>query len=328
MMSVFRFPGVYGRCALSLRRPSPARASLGLAMTISYIPQELIDLILEYLHNDKRALAVCSLVRRSWIPSSSRELFRELSLRLPDPDSCQSSSHWSESFLVTLLGSERVRSRVHVLTFRSDSANGRAQCSLAVLQYILSVLPRLEKFKIQDVNISAHVPSKLVCGLPPVEAPLQLQVVDVCNILDFSTYRGVVAEVEGVESTGLAEFLNIFSTIGELQIDNGALPPMNPIVWHLLEANPIPLPRQIPLHVETLTLAGSQATRMLNVLYSMTDRTTLRELTVELSPRMIAPINHFLAMMQNLEVVNFTLRHDITSFARTFYRKVRFPDNF
>ena len=82
---------------------------------------------------------------------------------------------------------------MHSLTFRSDSANERTQYSLAILQYILCVLPRLEELKIQDINISAHVSSKVVRGLPPIEESLQLQVVDVCNILD---YRGIVAGVE------------------------------------------------------------------------------------------------------------------------------------
>jgi hypothetical protein len=43
-------------------------------------PAELTDRIIDFLHSDKRALAACSLVCKSWIPASRCHLFREFTL--------------------------------------------------------------------------------------------------------------------------------------------------------------------------------------------------------------------------------------------------------
>lgn len=39
------------------------------------LPQELVDVIIDFNHNDQKTLACCSLVCRGWIPSSRRHLF-------------------------------------------------------------------------------------------------------------------------------------------------------------------------------------------------------------------------------------------------------------
>jgi len=46
----------------------------------SSVPPELVDSIIDYLHDDSVALKNCSLVCHSWIPSSRYHLFRQVSL--------------------------------------------------------------------------------------------------------------------------------------------------------------------------------------------------------------------------------------------------------
>jgi hypothetical protein len=46
-----------------------------------HIPTEIIDVIIDFLHSDKRALSVCSLVCRNWLPASQFHLFRIVHVR-------------------------------------------------------------------------------------------------------------------------------------------------------------------------------------------------------------------------------------------------------
>ena len=48
------------------------------------IPPEIVDRIIDYIHDDPKTLMVCSLVARDWIPSAYFHLFAKLSLFTPD----------------------------------------------------------------------------------------------------------------------------------------------------------------------------------------------------------------------------------------------------
>jgi hypothetical protein len=50
------------------------------APTIVKLPAELMDRIIDFLHSDKRTLSACSLVCKSWVPSSRYHLFRDLTI--------------------------------------------------------------------------------------------------------------------------------------------------------------------------------------------------------------------------------------------------------
>ena len=45
-----------------------------------YIPAELIDYIIDFLHNDKASLRACSLISRTWYPAACYHLYREVCL--------------------------------------------------------------------------------------------------------------------------------------------------------------------------------------------------------------------------------------------------------
>ncbi|KAF8970631.1 hypothetical protein BDZ97DRAFT_54398 [Flammula alnicola] len=44
------------------------------------VPQELIDLFIDHLHDDRKALKSCGLVCKAWLPASRHHLFRSVSL--------------------------------------------------------------------------------------------------------------------------------------------------------------------------------------------------------------------------------------------------------
>ena len=44
------------------------------------IPPEIVDRIIDYVHDDVKTLAVCSLIARDWVPSTRLHLFAKLSL--------------------------------------------------------------------------------------------------------------------------------------------------------------------------------------------------------------------------------------------------------
>ncbi|KAK0187727.1 hypothetical protein F5146DRAFT_724756 [Armillaria mellea] len=58
--------------------------------TISGLPQELIDAIIENYHIDKAALKACSLVNRSWTYSSQRQMFSHISFNRCQSFHCHS----------------------------------------------------------------------------------------------------------------------------------------------------------------------------------------------------------------------------------------------
>ncbi|GJE93735.1 hypothetical protein PsYK624_098960 [Phanerochaete sordida] len=53
----------------------PAITNRGHTLAYSAIPQELLDRIIDFLHDERDALAACSLVHRRWLPASSLHLF-------------------------------------------------------------------------------------------------------------------------------------------------------------------------------------------------------------------------------------------------------------
>jgi len=78
-------------CGTSLSDWIPYFISASIDMpTNSKLPPELIDLIIDYLHNDPHSLSTCSLVHRTWIPSARYHKFFALAIKLDRVDSFRS----------------------------------------------------------------------------------------------------------------------------------------------------------------------------------------------------------------------------------------------
>jgi hypothetical protein len=63
------------------------------------LPPELIDAIIELLHDDRLALATCALVRKSWVPASRHHLFSEITIV---PESSRSFARLLSSSMCTI----------------------------------------------------------------------------------------------------------------------------------------------------------------------------------------------------------------------------------
>ena len=220
-----------------------------------------------------------------------------------------------------------MREHVRELTFFSERSDGVPKCAIPVLHHILANLPHLKIFEMNHLDFcNPSKTSAFARGLTPVPIPLRVDAVDLKNVLGFSTYYGDVVEAGASDSFGLAEFLNIFEEIHELRLDNGALPFMYPIVWHLLEATPKPLSRQTALRVDRIHLSGQQSAKALGVLQDMVDMGSLKELSMQLSPPVLQLADEFLSHVSNLEHIHISLRRDVTLSQGTSWISSSIPD--
>ncbi|KIP04309.1 hypothetical protein PHLGIDRAFT_201588 [Phlebiopsis gigantea 11061_1 CR5-6] len=287
-------------------------------MAASILPQELLELAMEQLVDDKHTLAQCSRVCHQWSCASSRYLFRKLRLR---PQVQQQSQYdWYETFLLALQNSPRICASVRELVLTAERAGGQPvstgvpACSGPVLQHILACLSRLRVFEMSHIDFAgSSKTSEFARGLPPLANLLKLERVQLSNVLGFSTHYGRIDECGTPDSFGLAEFLNIFEEIQELHLDNGALPFMYPVTWHLLEAHPKPLSRPLhqPLRLARVHLTGQHSTMALGVLQHMIDMRALKGLSLQLSLPVVRLADEFLSHASRLEHAHITLRRDL-----------------
>lgn len=280
-----------------------------LIMLAQMLPEEVLELILQNLLRDRSSISACTLVCRSWSFPSSRHLFGEIKLT-PTVDDSSQESNWYEDFLAKLQETARVREHVRQLVFTTTRSDGLPACHLTVLQHIFACLPHLWSFEMSYLNISTSNPSAFARSLSTQVPPLTVHKMKLDNILAFSTCDGVVVESGMAQSTGLAAFLNLFDEIEELYLNNSGLPWMSPI-WHLLEANPSPLPRQNLLRLRAVHLAGYQATKMSPALQGMIELSHVKQLSVEMSPYVLASINDFVGSIPNLEILHLAARRDL-----------------
>ena len=150
-----------------------------------FIPQELVDYVLDHLHQDKQTLRQCSLVCRAWVASSSLHLFECLSWppcvhtwsydsSHSDSDSfpckCSTldySSIWQQ--LLEFVRTHRVRKNLQQLRLWCDSGAGQVETPaypipVSELQGILSELPSLRELYVtglgvQPLSVPPSVPS-------------------------------------------------------------------------------------------------------------------------------------------------------------------------
>ena len=286
------------------------------------LPEELLELIFGFMHDDKESLSHCSRVCHAWLPPSSRLLFHKLHEHwypLESPDAIKSD--WCADFLKELKTRERAQSCVQHLVLSSERFDCLPVCRASSLREILQTLPNLKSFAFPYLEFvhDTSASSSLSDGLGN---KLSLDTVTLSYVLTLTTRHGQVAESDASESTGLAEFLGLFERIGALHIANGALPWTYPFTYHLLNAKLVPLPRLTPLWVEELHLAEFQGAKMLGVLKETVDPRGLHMLAVELRPEMLVPADAFLKRMTELRRVRFTMSIDLPHRGASRYSSV------
>lgn len=123
---------------------------------LSTLPQELLDYILDYLHDDAPALKSCSTACHAFLLASSYHLFQEVALgrRLRSP-----TSEVLRHFASTVEASPRLRMHIRGLSLapplrvrRSHKDSGLA-LDLRVLRDALEALPSLHTIDLRYVQI-------------------------------------------------------------------------------------------------------------------------------------------------------------------------------
>lgn len=146
------------------------------AMTVHTSPptifQELIDLVIDHLHDDKSSLASCSLVAKSWLPCSHFHLFS--SLRVAEGGKQASHDRLVDDFSAFIRflqydASPRVRSTIRHLILMNDiqpKSSWRYPLLTAErMNYIVSQLPFLYSLELHQLIFVGSEGTLLPSGL-------------------------------------------------------------------------------------------------------------------------------------------------------------------
>ncbi|PBK80555.1 hypothetical protein ARMGADRAFT_1020828 [Armillaria gallica] len=165
---------------------------------MSALPPEIVDTVIDYLHNDKAALEACALVCKSWSISSRYHLFDEhgVSVKPSNIHDFLSDISHSQSFLKNRLG---------CLTLRTDFSFGPLQTfGWNDVTVSLPHLPKLISLRFhsqtQHIRFSYHF-------LPLIFSPQTLQ-----NITHLEIVRTSVQAAEDIIS-----LMSLFPKLREAQ---------------------------------------------------------------------------------------------------------------
>ncbi len=120
---------------------------------VLHTPSDIIETIVDILHDDKRALTACTLVSSAWLPRSRFNLFRSLAYSASLP------GRGFTPFLDFLQSSPELASLVRVVTLDglSELVNPRLSYKNEILSYstllnILDSLPDLSKLNLWHIG--------------------------------------------------------------------------------------------------------------------------------------------------------------------------------
>lgn len=137
------------------RKPTPECARL---------PQEMVDMVLDFLHNDKQALSTGSLVCQSWLTSARIHLFASLTL----------NKNTDFAGLAAMLdGSPQLADCIRIITIYGDLPFSLGSDSYEWLEEGLQVMSKLKKIrKINwwafDWGVVENILSRSSYTFPPV----------------------------------------------------------------------------------------------------------------------------------------------------------------
>ena len=106
-------------------------------MQRSRLPPELVDTVIDFLHNDKQALRQCSLVSKAWIPSSTLHLFATITW-----PPC--AHQWPDSFVPPIQDSTTLCRCV------------RSRADFDILLHVLSTTPRIHH-NVRELKLTSWV---------------------------------------------------------------------------------------------------------------------------------------------------------------------------
>ncbi|GJF00457.1 hypothetical protein PsYK624_167450 [Phanerochaete sordida] len=260
------------------------------------LPQELVDIVIDHQHSDRDTLKQCSLVCRSWVPSSSLHLLRRVAwpvrphrrqtcdyddgILSGEPKACSCPDPADTSFRACITGLQTSdRLRLYVRTLGLSSARQRCAGSVkwekldvSVIASILNSLPDLKGLHLESCALKSSpvfymgTPSQSPSQLP---APLlggqrrDIEELSVCELA-----RGSAAEP-------LNDLFSYFGHIGTLSVEH--VPH-----WELPRSTFLrPLPELRVAHLVLNSSATAVATALCLELRAHTHMEAVRALTVD-----------------------------------------------
>lgn len=181
-------------------------------------PQEIIDMIVDYLYDSKKALFACSLVSRSWLPSSRVHLFQTLNI-------CQIDRHFDSSFGAKAFDTLLVQSDQHdsisiTPHIRDLRLYAEASCDhgqwfmieFGTMLSIMSKVPRLRTLRLERVSLYCDAQSTALIHSQMKRFQLQHLVLQ-----DFDVVSNIAGE-DNVKIPFFQLISTLFSDIGQCTI--------------------------------------------------------------------------------------------------------------
>ncbi|OJT02634.1 hypothetical protein TRAPUB_6815 [Trametes pubescens] len=133
--------------------------------------EDIIHAILDYLQDDKPALAICSLTSRAWTSPCRRHLFRDIAVAI----SPYKFRDRIEAFVGFLRDSYDARAYIQTLTFKADIYNPfPANLDVVAFRAILDTASYLRRFTLVDMFLTDEHSRKYTCAAdtqPTVSLP-------------------------------------------------------------------------------------------------------------------------------------------------------------
>ena len=164
-----------------------------------HLPREIVDSIIDLLHDDRKALKGCSLISTPWVPRTRKHLFNEVKFDSPSrlsawketfPDSAKSPAHHARSLIVrgagvaTAKDGEKggwIRSFTGVVRFDVSTESDSREPESNFLAPFHSFTPVLRSLRVSPSPVPLSKVFAFICSFPSLED---------LHIVDEESYHG------------------------------------------------------------------------------------------------------------------------------------------
>jgi len=124
-------------------------------MPCPLLPPGIIDIVVDYLFEDKKSLGACALVCHQWLPSARYHLFSYIQIHnlTPDGETCQ---RWFKDFAQFLKMStiNPYIQNLHILSLPDrEGCHLRSICDINDVLGLVDLLPNLSSLDMQEFRL-------------------------------------------------------------------------------------------------------------------------------------------------------------------------------
>lgn len=204
---------------------------------------ELLDLVLDHLHDDRPSLQACAVVCKAWLVSCQFHLFYELNVPYCTPE----ADVGFEPFVEFLYDTPSIRGFVHKLTLKPDDARateaqlrairrGTAKISPYLLVSICDMLPNLHSLRLFMLDWCKEETSgnhPWSCNTDPNQVPSPIRPLRVLAISVIYTSRALQSELDANSDMRKIDVLKYFKGADTVRISRVSptsdIPEIHPI---------------------------------------------------------------------------------------------------